>query len=157
MFTGAKASAKSFCVPGAPAVKRKNGVPSAPPWQAAPSWLVGLAVQVDEIGARCGFASARAERAMPEGVSNRKIGAAAPPSKWPTKVRRLPPTCSCQEMYGTLPEKAISGRDESLLVFEIGRPPLKSSKWSPPTSRDTKIACRPPPMSSSHTTHGTVG
>src|SRR4051812_33896529 len=39
---------------------------------------------------------------------------------------------------------------------EIGLPLLNSSKWSPFTSRDTKIAWWPP-TSSDHTTHGTVG
>ena len=96
---GANASAKSFFARGAPAVKRKNGVPTAPPWQAEPSALVGFAVQVDEIGARCALStSVNADAAIPSGVSSWKIGAAAPPSKWPTKVRRLVPTCSCHEM-----------------------------------------------------------
>ena len=36
-------------------------------------------------------------------------------------------------------------------------PPLNSSKWSPPTSRATKIACLPEPVSSAQATHGTVG
>ena len=31
-------------------VNRKNGVPSAPPWQAWPSMLNGVAMQEDEIG-----------------------------------------------------------------------------------------------------------
>src|SRR5204863_3065984 len=90
---GANASAKSFFEPGAPAVKRKNGVPTAPPWQAEPSALVGFAVHVDEIGVRCGLAtSVNADAATPSGVSSTNVGAAAPPSKWPTKVRRLVPT-----------------------------------------------------------------
>src|SRR5262245_35600427 len=56
---GAKASAKSFFSPALPVVKRKNGVPIALPWQAAPSALNGFAVQVEEIGARCGFRVSR--------------------------------------------------------------------------------------------------
>jgi len=96
---GANAWAKSFFEPGAPAVKRKNGVPTAPPWQAEPSALVGFAVHVDEIGVRYGLAtSVNADAATPSGVSSTNVGAAAPPSKWPTKVRRLVPTCSCHEM-----------------------------------------------------------
>src|SRR4051794_30377637 len=52
----------------------------------------------------------------------------------------------------------MSGRVESWSVFETGCPPLNSSKWSPPTRRETKIACGPPALvSSCHTTHGTVG
>ena len=35
-----------------PWVVRKNGVPSAPPWQAAPSPLNGVAMQPEEIGWR---------------------------------------------------------------------------------------------------------
>ena len=38
------------------------------------------------------------DAAIPPGVSSLKRGAAAPPSKWPTKVRRRPPTSSCHEM-----------------------------------------------------------
>src|ERR1700722_14173097 len=33
-----------------PLVNRKNGVPVAPPWHAAPSALNGFAVQLEEIG-----------------------------------------------------------------------------------------------------------
>src|SRR5262249_27424615 len=79
---GAKASANSFCDPDAPAVKRKKGVPAAPAWQADPSPFVGFAVQVDEIGARSALAtSVKADLATPPGVSSRKTGLAAPPSK----------------------------------------------------------------------------
>ena len=96
---GAYACAKSLCVPGLPAVKRKNGVPTAPPWHAAPSALVGLAVQPEEIGARSGFAtSSKPEPAMPVGVSSRKTGAVAPPSKWPRNVTCAPAISSCHEM-----------------------------------------------------------
>ena len=35
-----------------PFVNRKNGVPTAPPWQAAPSTLNGFAVHDEEIGSR---------------------------------------------------------------------------------------------------------
>src|SRR5262245_10361736 len=85
---GAYVSAKSRFSPGLPAVKRKNGVPIASPWQADPSALVGFAVQVDDIGARCGLSTSKsADAAMPTGVSSLKAGAVAPPSKWPTKVR----------------------------------------------------------------------
>src|SRR5437667_7513769 len=126
---GANASAKSFCEPGAPAVKRKNGVPIAPPWQAAPSALVGFAVHVEEIGARCGLStSANVDAAMPPGVSSLKRGAAAPPSKWPTKVRRRPSISSCHEMYGTLPANVMSGRLALLALFEMAWPGWKGSK-----------------------------
>ena len=94
---------------------------------------------------------------MPVGVSSLNSGALAPPSKWPAKVTCSPETSSCQEMYGMFPENVMSGRVASFTVFEIGCPLLKSSKWFPPTSRETKTACRPPPMSSCHTTQGTVG
>ena len=77
---------------------------------------------------------------MPVGVSSLKTGAVAPPSKWPLKVRRWPATFSCQVMYGVLPENAMSGRVASFSVFETGWPWLNSSKWSPPTRRETKIA-----------------
>src|SRR3989454_5590274 len=50
----------------------------------------------------------------------------------------------------------MSGRVASFTVFETGWPELKSSKWSPPTSRETKTACLPSPISSCQTTHGTV-
>ena len=50
----------------------------------------------------------------------------------------------------------MSGRVASFAVFETGWPALKSSKWLPPTSRETKTACLPSPMSSCQTTHGTV-
>src|SRR5438552_2728106 len=50
----------------------------------------------------------------------------------------------------------MSGRVASFTVFETGWPELKSSKWSPPTSRATKTACLPSPISSCQTTHGTV-
>src|SRR5437867_8338817 len=50
----------------------------------------------------------------------------------------------------------MSGRVASFTVFETGWPELKSSKWSPPTSRETKTACLPSPSSSCQTTHGTV-
>jgi len=60
-------------------------------------------------------------------------------------------------MYGTFPENVMSGRVASFTVFEIGCPLLKSSKWFPPTSRETNTACFPPPMTSCHTTQGTVG
>src|SRR4051812_6712810 len=50
----------------------------------------------------------------------------------------------------------MSGRVESFAPSESGCPRLASSKWSPPTRRDTKI-CFTPLMSSSQTTHGTVG
>src|SRR4051794_28052322 len=94
---------------------------------------------------------------MPSGVSSLKAGACAPPSKWPMNSRSWPATDSCQEMYGMWPENVMSGRVESLIVLEIGAPALKTSKWSPPTSRDTKIAWLPLPCVSDHTTHGTVG
>src|SRR5258706_10014588 len=93
---------------------------------------------------------------MPVGVSSLKIGAPAPPSKWPTNVTCDPDTSSCQEMYGTFPENVMSGRVPSFAVFETGWPELKSSKWLPPTSRETKTACLPLPTSSCQTTHGTV-
>jgi hypothetical protein len=80
----------------------------APPWQVAPSALVGLAVQPDEIGARSESTPPSPEFAMPVGVSSTKTGAAAPPSKCPTKVVCAPDTVSCQEMYGTLPENVMS-------------------------------------------------
>src|SRR5262249_34972220 len=83
---GAKAWAKNGFAPGLPVVKRKNGVPIAPPWHAAPSALVGLAVQVEEIGARCGLSTSRnADLSIPSGVSSVKNGAAAAASRWPTK------------------------------------------------------------------------
>src|SRR5437867_2910870 len=50
----------------------------------------------------------------------------------------------------------MSGRVASFTVFETGWPELKSSKWSPPTSRETKTACLPSPISFCQTTHGTV-
>src|SRR5205823_7332288 len=76
---GANASAKSFFEPGAPAVKRKNGVPIASPWHAPPSALNGFAVHVEEIGARCGFStSANADAAIPPGVSCLNRATAAP-------------------------------------------------------------------------------
>src|SRR5437762_1322108 len=50
----------------------------------------------------------------------------------------------------------MSGRVASFTVFETGWPELKSSKWSPPTSRETKTACLLSPRSSCQTTHGTV-
>ena len=37
----------------------------------------------------------------------------------------------------------MSGRVASFTVFDTGWPELKSSKWSPPTSRETKTACLP--------------
>src|SRR5947207_15619033 len=49
----------------------------------------------------------------------------------------------------------MSGRLESFAPTEIGAPLLVSSKWVPPTRRETKI-CFTLPRSSSHTTHGTV-
>src|SRR5437764_15226559 len=100
---GASASAKSFRAPDGPAVKRKNGVPSAPPWHVAPSALNGLAVQVDEIGARWASSPTNADPAFPLGASTMKRAAVAPPSKWPTNVTKLVPICSCHEMYGVLP------------------------------------------------------
>src|SRR5690348_11023452 len=51
----------------------------------------------------------------------------------------------------------MSGFVESRCGLEIGAPPLNSSKWLPPTSRDTKIACLPFPTSSDQVAHGTVG
>src|SRR5262249_53677454 len=155
---GATAWAKSGFAPGLPVVKRKNGVPIAPPWHAVPSALVGLAVQVEEIGARCGLSTSRnADLSIPSSVSSVKTGAAGAPSKWPTKVRRLIPTSSCQEMYGTLPANVMSGRLELRCGLEMGWPPFRSTKWSPPASRATKTPCPrlvlPPP----HTPHGTVG
>ena len=65
---------------------------------------------------------------MPVGVSSSKTGAAAPPSKCPTKVVCAPDTVSCQETYGTLPENVMSGRVASFSVFDTGWPELKSSK-----------------------------
>src|SRR5439155_22173389 len=100
---GAKAWAKSIWAPGSPAVERKNGVPTAPPWQLAPSALNGLAVQPDEIGARSGsLALPNLEFGTPVGVSSLKTGARAPPSKFPTNVTWTSAISSCQEMYGTL-------------------------------------------------------
>src|SRR5438552_4630745 len=95
---------------------------------------------------------------MPLGVSSWKTGAPAPPSKCPTNVTCASEIASCQEMYGTLPENVMSGRVASFIMFDTGCPALKSSKWSPPTSRETKTACLPSPRprSSCHTTHGTV-
>ena len=55
-----------------------------------------------------------------------------------------------------LPKNVMSGEVASRPARETALPPLNSSKWFPPTSRDTKIACRPP-TSSDQTTHGTVG
>src|SRR5205823_13679909 len=96
---------------------------------AAPSALVGFAVQVEEIGGRCGLAtSAKADAAIPPGVSCLKRGAASPPSKWPTKVRRRPSTSSCHEMYGTLPANVMSGRLALLALFEMFWPGWKGSK-----------------------------
>src|SRR3954468_15591882 len=90
----------------------------------------------------------------PPGVSSLNPGLATPPSKWPENVRSWPSTLSVHVVYGSLPANVMSGRLESLTVLEIGWPPLNSSKWLPPTRRDTKIACVPEPVSSLHTTHG---
>src|SRR4051794_11183092 len=49
----------------------------------------------------------------------------------------------------------MSGVPASSVGPETGLPPLNSSKWSPPTRRDTKIAWWPP-TSSENATHGTV-
>ena len=115
-------------------------MPTAPAWHAPPSAFDGFAVQVDEIGGRRSAVPGPAWT-MPVGVSSLKTGAVAPPSKCPVKVRFCPPTFSCQLMYGVLPENVMSGRVASFSVFEIGWPELNSSKWSPPTRRETKIAC----------------
>src|SRR5262249_11528087 len=139
-------------------VKRKNGVPIAPPWQAAPSALVGLAVQGGEIGARCGLSGlANADGAVPPGGAGTKTGAGAGPSKGATKGRSAVPISSWPAMDGVLPANEMSGRLELLCGLEMGWPPFKSAKWSPPASRDTKTPCRPLVLLSSHTTHGTVG
>ena len=60
------------------------------------------------------------------------------------------------ETYGVLPKNVMSGVPASSFGPEIGLPALNSSKWSPPTRRDTKIAWWPP-TSSENVTHGTVG
>src|SRR3954451_19725078 len=49
----------------------------------------------------------------------------------------------------------MSGVPASSSGAEIGWPLLNSSKWSPPTRRETKIVWWPP-TSSDHVTHGTV-
>ena len=114
-------------------------MPTAPAWHAPPSAFVGFAVQVDEIGGRRSAVPGPAWT-MPVGVSSLKTGAVAPPSKCPVNVRFCPPTFSCQLMYGVFPENVMSGRVASFRVLEIGWPELNSSKWSPPTRRETKIA-----------------
>src|SRR4051794_26145673 len=63
----------------------------------------------------------------------------------------------CQETYGVLPENVMSGREASTVGFETGFPPFRSSKWLPPTRRETKMPCLPDGRSSDHATHGTVG
>ena len=86
-------------------------------------------MQPEEIGARSGLSvTPKPEFGMPVGVSSLKTGALAPPSKCPTNVICALATCSCQEMYGTLPENVMSGRVASFAVFDKGWPPLKSAK-----------------------------
>src|SRR5437764_1213579 len=77
--------------------------------QAEPSLENGSAVQVDEIGESRSGTSPKGEVEMPVGVSRRKTGEPAPPSKCPANAFSTPPTFSCHEMYGSLPEKVMSG------------------------------------------------
>src|ERR1700744_5351570 len=67
------------------------------------------------------------------------------------------PCGSIQDTYGVLPKNVMSGLSASRWAGETGAPPLNSSKWSPPTRRETKIEWLPDPVSSDHTAHGTVG
>src|SRR3954452_6111559 len=125
--------------------------------QAVPSLVNGSAVQFEEIGTRASIRSAGRPlnwfRRMPPGVSPVKAPVA---SKWPTKPRASPlPCASVQVTYGVLPKNVMSGWVASASGGEIGLPWLNSSKWSPPTRRDTKTAWWPP-TSSDHVTHGTV-
>ena len=122
----------------------------------------GSAVQLDESGTRASISDgvpavavgAIRGRRMPPGVSDTKAPVA---SKCPTKPRVSPPAFAVHDTYGVLPKNVMSGWLGVLVGRETGLPPLNSSKWSPPTSRDTKIAWRPPPTSSANTIHGTVG
>src|SRR5690349_17535333 len=89
---------------------------------------------------------------MPPGVSSTKAPEA---SKWPTKPSFAVGAPLVQETYGVFPKNVMSGVPASSVGAETGLPPLNSSKWSPLTSRETKIAwC--PPTSSEKTTHGAV-
>src|SRR3954469_10966955 len=92
-------------------------------------------------------------RRMPPGVSPTNAPVA---SKWPTKPPASAAPCApVQVTYGVLPKSVMSGGLASAPGGEIGLPLLNSSKWSPPTRRETKIAWWPP-TSSDQVTHGTV-
>ena len=104
-------------------------MPAAPPWHASPSALNGVAMQFDEIGAR--------RSALGAGDPARRVEhEARSPSKWPTNVRASPPTSRATTRRACGRENVMSGRVESLTTFEIGWPPLTSSKWSPHEARD---------------------
>src|SRR6185312_553406 len=134
-----------------------NGALTCATGQAWPSLVNGSDVQLEDRATRASISGARlmcgASR-IPNGVSR---------TNWPDCRKcpmnpRLPsPWGSIHDTYGTLPKNVMSGLSASRLAGETGAPPLNSSKWSPPTRRETKTECLPDPLSSDHTTHGTVG
>ena len=72
-------------------MNRKNGVPTAPPWQALPSWLNGVAMQVDEIGSRTSAWVLGVSGTLL--LSSTNVGLAAL-TKWPVKAFSTPPPTS---------------------------------------------------------------
>ena len=97
--------------------------------------------------------SSAGRRAIPPGVSS--WNARRPPSKCPTTVcacRR--PTSVPADVRRVAGERDVRARRVVDAVSETGWPPLTSSKWSPPTRRETKIAWLPLPVSSDQATHG---
>src|SRR5947209_8535715 len=67
---------------GLPFVNRKNGVPTSPPWHAAPSPLNGVAMQPEEIGSRTSASLVAVNGTLLSSATN--VGFAAF-TKWPKK------------------------------------------------------------------------
>ena len=138
-----------------PLVNRKNGVPTAPPWHAAPSPLNGVAMHDEEIGSRT---SAWAVGVSGTSLSSSTNVGLAALTKWPTNAFVPVLVCSRHVTYGVLPENVMSGRVESMPGVEIGWPPLTIWKCGVgvATNRETNTWWTPPTVSS-QVTHGTVG
>jgi hypothetical protein len=140
---------------GVPAVVNVwNGALRSPGVQAVPSLLNGSAVQLEESATRASISDSGPRggiERMPPGVSVTNVPSAL---KCPTKPRFSAPCDAIHETYGVFPKNVMSGVAASSSP-EIGLPPLNSSKWSPLTRRETKIAWWPP-TSSDQTTHGAV-
>ena len=100
----------------------------------------GSAVQLDDSGTRASISDAPPVprcRRMPPGVSRDEPARGVEVAD--EAAASLPPV-AVHDTYGVLPKNVMSGWLASCPAGEIGLPPLNSSKWSPPTRRETKIA-----------------